>query len=151
MKLIEIESIRFQVLAAADTRECGRDSCEVIDFLLDQERHLAKSAKGFKSLFVRYSMHGRQGLTTHLFHEVDNENKIWELIKGSLRIFCFIDNDGRAVILTHGGLKRSKKVSKKDVNKAVRIKKEYIAAKAAGTLEISRKEYREHRTFLSVV
>ena len=98
---------------------------------------MKSSAKGFKVLFERYAAMGRQGLTSDMFHEANKEEGIWEFVKGRLRVFCFLDR-GDLVILTHGAIKKSQKASHSEVVHAVRVKKEYLADKQIGNIQIER-------------
>lgn len=68
-------------------------------------------------------------LTAALFHEVDKDEKIWQFTKGKLRVFCYIDNDGKLLLLTHGALKKSQKVDPREVRRAIAIKHRYLEAK----------------------
>ncbi|ATX80650.1 Phage derived protein Gp49-like (DUF891) [Mariprofundus aestuarium] len=131
MKLLVVEKDNREVLAILEDGE--PTTCPVIEFLMSQPKDMAKSAKGFKALFERYAAHGRQGLTTHLFHEVDKNEKILEFIKGRLRIFCFEDAGG-IVILSHGAVKKGQKVDRAEVSKAIRNKALYLEAKSSGQL-----------------
>jgi len=131
MKVLVVEKGNREVLAILEDGEL--DKCPVLEFLAEQPKEQRSSAKGFRALFKRYAILGRQGLTTDLFHEVDKNRKICEFIKGRLRVFCFED-DGGIVVLSHGALKRSQKVATKEVNKAIRNKSLYLEAKKNGEL-----------------
>ncbi len=126
MKLKLLESSTRNVVAVI---ESDGGTCPVMDFLSSQPKNLAASAKGFKSLFKRYAESGRHNLTTSLFHEVDRNEKIWQFTKGRLRIFCYIDNDGKLLLLTHGAIKKSQKVAQNEVNRAIAVKNKYLVAK----------------------
>ncbi len=129
MKLHVLESAARKVVAVTKEDADGSEKCPVTDFLHEQPKERSGTAKGFKSLFERYAEGGRNKLTKSLFHEVDSKENIWEFIKGSLRIFCYVDNDEKLVLLTHGTLKKTQKVSKKEVNHAISVKKKYLEAK----------------------
>lgn len=131
MRLLVVEKNNREVLAIIE--DGGSDTCPAIDFLASQPRERRGSAKGFKALFVRYADNGRQGLTADLFHEVDKTEKIWEFIKGRLRVFCFEDGGG-LVVLSHGALKKSQKVASKEVERAIKNKEKYLEAKQNGKL-----------------
>lgn len=114
--------------------------CEVLEFLKNIPPNYQSSAKGFKALFERYAKGGRQNLTESLFHEANKENGIWEFIKGQLRIYCFKDDRGQLIILSHGILKKSQKAKTEDIQKAVKLRREYLNAKENGTLEVTSNE-----------
>lgn len=117
-----IESGRHQVWAAMRINDDYTRSCPALDFLHEQakQKQYRASARGFSLLFKRYAQSGRTNLTADLFHEVDKPNKIWQFIKGELRIFCFVH--GNNVVLTHGAKKKSQKVDQKEVDHAIRSK-----------------------------
>jgi len=136
LQLYVLESASRQVVAVGS--ETQKVTCEVTDFLSNQPKERSGAAKGYRQLFLRYAQLGRQGLTSELFHEVDKKNKIWEFLKGGLRVFCFVDNDDKLIILTHGIVKKTQKVSKKELQRAIGIKEKYLASKRAGTIKLER-------------
>lgn len=131
MRVLVVEKGNREVLAVMEDREPYR--CPALEFLAEQPKNQQGSAKGFRALFKRYALFGRQGLTSELFHEVDKNEHIWEFIKGSLRVFCYVD-DGGIVVLSHGTLKKSQKAASKEVNQAIRNKHLYLEAKNSGRL-----------------
>ncbi len=68
---------------------------------------------------------------TYLKH-IENTNGLYEIrVKiGSdiYRIFCFFD-DGKLVVLANGFQKKTQKTPKKEIDKALKIKKEYESEK----------------------
>lgn len=136
MKLRFIEKGRYSV--AVTIEQSGH--CEVLDFLKNIPPNYQSSAKGFRSLFERYAKGGRQLLTESLFHEANKENDIWEFIKGQLRIYCFKDDRGQLVILSHGIVKKSQKAKKQDIEKAFKLREEYLKAKEKGEIEVLENE-----------
>jgi len=56
---------------------------------------------------------------------VDSKEKIYEFKPLQYRFFNFF-YDGRKIIITNGYVKKSQKVSKKDLERASNIKKDYI-------------------------
>lgn len=108
----------------------------MLDFIKNQPAQYRKSAKGLPALFKRYADNGREQLTLDNFHEANKQEKIWEFIKGSLRIYCFIDEGDRIVLLSHGIVKKAKAAKRADINRAVSLRDDYLNAKAKGTLEI---------------
>lgn len=78
---------------------------------------------------------GPQALNTAQCHQVDANNKIYEFSAGRLRVLFFQSATGRMVICTHMFLKKTQKTPPKDVNKAIRAKKDYEQADKAGLIE----------------
>jgi hypothetical protein len=131
MKIRIIEQGRNRV--AVTLNDAGE--CELLDFLQSMPSNYKSSAKGFKALFQRYALGGRQMLTDATFHEASREDDIWEFIKGQLRVYCFRDGDDKLVILSHGILKKTQQAKKQDVERAARLRERYLKAKENGTLE----------------
>jgi|GEM_PF-2156387 hypothetical protein len=121
LKIGTYEVIAFAKLSADYVLEIP-----AIDFLHEQSKSgdTKGSVNGFMNLFERYADGGTSKLTVELFHEVDNTDKIFEFIKGQIRIFCFKDKN--KVILTHGALKKTKKVDPSEVARAVACKNIYF-------------------------
>ena len=80
---------------------------EITAFLSGVEGQHQASAKGLDGLFNRYAQHGRNGLTSELFHEANKKERIWEFSKGRLRVYCFMEDDGNVLLLSHGIVKKS--------------------------------------------
>jgi len=87
------------------------------------------------ALFERYAAAGRLQLTTAVFHEANKQEGIWQFIKGRLRVFCFMDEDGTLLVLTHGAIKKQQKADRQEVARAVRLRDAYLSAKRNGNLE----------------
>jgi phage-related protein len=68
-------------------------------------------------------------ITKYRFCKVDNNNGIWETrtkYGGNVyRIFGFIYKN-RLIVLTNGYQKKSQKLSKKDLERAIKYKKDYL-------------------------
>lgn len=58
------------------------------------------------------------------FHKLKGVD-IWEFKSFQVRLFCFRDKD-RLIILTHGFIKKSDATPKKEIDKAVRLQREYF-------------------------
>lgn len=103
-------------------------SCEipVLEFLREHANigDQKASVSGLKKLFERYAENGSSALTTDLFHEADKTEKIFEFIKGRIRVLCFKDEN--KIILTNGLVKKTQKASTQDVAIAIAAKKEYF-------------------------
>lgn len=123
MPLLELAKGTHRVAVYCTIEDDYTQETPALDFLREMaaKGNYSGSAKGFKKLFERFADGGRQKLTAELFHEVDNNESIWEFIKGDLRIFCFME--GNTVYLTHGAIKKSRKVDPAEVTRATNIKK----------------------------
>ncbi len=78
---------------------------------------------------------GPRALNAAQAHQVDANDKIYELIAGGLRVLYFLGESGQVVICTHLFLKKSQKTPPREVARAVRAKKEYELATKAGLVE----------------
>lgn len=129
IKVIEIESDRYTVSASASDRK-GIVECALNDFLVAcvDSKQYHGSAVGLFKLIEMFSVSGSEALTTDQSHFVDQENKIYQLKKGDLRVLYFYANDKSIVICSHGFLKSTTKADKKEVKKAIRLRNEYLAS-----------------------
>lgn len=83
--------------------------------------------------FRACSEHGPEGLPSKTRHHLDQNNQIFEFIKGRHRIAWFYD-EGKIVVCTHGFFKKTQKAPKEEQQKAAKLKEEYFAAKKHGNL-----------------
>lgn len=70
-------------------------------------------------------------LPVETYHCVDNENEIYEFIKGRYRVLCFLA-EGRMVIAACVFMKKSQKTPKREISKAISLRNEYLAALSRG-------------------
>ena len=122
-----IKSRRYEVLAICIEDGNGNIiETPAIDFLMAEclQGKNNQPFKGFSELFDRYSEDELQSLTKSSFHLADNDEKIFEFIKGPYRIFCF--RDGNKVILTNGARKKTQKAAPRDIGKAITYKNNYF-------------------------
>lgn len=76
-------------------------------------------------------------LNTDRSHYVDQKNKIYEFIAGRYRLLWFQSPDEqRVIVCSHLFVKKSQRVSVKEVSKALKIKKDYLAALREGKVEV---------------
>jgi hypothetical protein len=133
MRLIKLFVGRHTVVAPAPAGA----SSEVQRFLLSASPDMQASARGMLALFQRYAQDGRARLTSSNFHEANREEGIWEFIKGRLRVFCFVDQDGALIVLSHGAVKKQQKADRREVERTIRLKQAYLQAKATGAIELA--------------
>lgn len=76
---------------------------------------------------------GPHSLGTSRCHYIDQQNKIYELIGGRLRVAFFTDSD-RIVICTHGFPKSTQGTPSQEKKTAARTRKAYFEAKESGSL-----------------
>ena len=66
-------------------------------------------------------------------HVVDREHEIWEFIRGRVRVLWFYEK-GRVLILSHGFMKDTKKTPDAQLERARKLRKDYLKAKKADAI-----------------
>jgi hypothetical protein len=104
--------------------------CPALQFLQEMHgnKNYVKSCIGFVALMDRWSELGQAGMTSATMHEANKENSILELIKGDLRLLCFVENG--TIYLTNGYIKKSQGADPKEVRRAIDARTAFIAAKS---------------------
>ncbi|SEI99350.1 Phage derived protein Gp49-like [Azotobacter beijerinckii] len=115
----------------------GRSQVEV--FLDDLGSNFGSNADGILAMMEAHSEHGPEHFNTSQCHYVDQKEQIYEYIKGRLRLFWFEDDD-RVVVCTHGIVKKDQKTPKRDIERAKRVKADYLQAKQENRLEFETEE-----------
>lgn len=131
MRLKRLHSARFCVASVWDGE---LQQSAITAYLSGVESQFKATAKGLESLFKRYAQDGRDGLTTELFHEANKKERIWEFVKGRLRIYCFMDADSNILLLSHGIVKKNQKAKMADIQQAAALRDQYIRANENGSL-----------------
>ena len=84
MQVLVTHSNQYKIGAVGNA-----ESCESIDFLMELGANYHASAYGLFDLLERISKDGLRDIPTKLSHRVDENENIYELIKGDLRLFYF--------------------------------------------------------------
>ncbi len=129
MEVLVIYSDQYQIGAIGN-----QDSCESIDFLMDVETGYQASSDLLFELLDRISKDGLSNIPTKLSHRIDENENIYELIKGDLRLFYFKPKDDFLIICTSALVKKSQAVDQKHVKRAIRLKHAYLNAVKQKTL-----------------
>lgn len=129
MQVLVIHSNQYKVGAVSNLA-----ACEAKEFLTNPEASYQASADGLLILLERISHEGLANIPDVLSHCVDKNEKIYELIKGKLRLFYFKTEDDFLIICTTGLIKKTQAVDQKHVKKAIRLKNEYLEAVKQNTL-----------------
>ena len=132
MELKLLAKDKYRVAAVAANGKCPAE-----DFLSDIDAAYEASSLGLFSLLDRVSQDGLDNISSALCHEVDKNEKIYEFIKGKLRLFFFKGEGDLLVICTTGLIKKTQKVDKQAVAKAIVCKNQYLNAVKKNTLVIS--------------
>lgn len=135
MKILSIQQAKFHVGAVVQQKGDGTLTCDLLDDFNDIEATYEASRNRILEYFKQVAAGGPQALNTAQCHQVDANNKIYEFISGKLRVLFFQSAKGSLVICTHMFLKKTQKTPPKDVNKAIRAKKEYEQAEKADLVD----------------
>ena len=114
----------------------AKGKCPAEDFLLNLDATYRASTDGLFELLDRISQDGLDDISSALSREVDKNEKIYEFRKGKLRLFFFKGNGDLLVICTTGLIKKTQKVDKQAVAKAIVCKNQYLNAVKQNTLVI---------------
>ncbi len=133
--LLESPSAHHKVVAVMDGDECLTEV-----FLNDLADNYQASAHGLLRLIEQIVERGLEVLSTKQCHQVDKENKIYELIKGDIRLLFFKGHGNTLIVTTHAFIKKTKKTPEKDKSKAIRYKKEYQLAHDKNQIDFIREE-----------
>jgi phage-related protein len=106
---------------------------EVEIFLDSLGANLKASGSGILVMMEAHSEAGAEQFNVSQCHYVDQRDQIYEYIKGRIRVFWFEDVD-RVVICTHGIIKKDQKTPKPEIDRAKRIKRDYLEAKSASEI-----------------
>jgi hypothetical protein len=117
------ETQKFKVAAVMNG-----DACETESFFDELDQKYQATADGIFDLIDHIAQYGLDGLPSKLFHLVDQENKIFELIKGDIRLLCFKGHGSLLIVTTHAFIKKSQKTKNTHKEKAIRHKKQYQLA-----------------------
>lgn len=131
MQILVTHSDQYRIGAVGNA-----EACEALDMLMSLGAKYQASADGLFDLLERISKEGLADIPSKLSHRVDANENIYELIKGDLRLFYFKPEEGFLIICTSALIKKSQAVDPKHVNKAIRLKHEYIEAVKQNTLSV---------------
>jgi hypothetical protein len=135
MKLLGISKIQYTVAAVIDEHD-NKLVCPVLEFFEKLENNYQGSKDGLLAWIDYIAKNGTQGLSSKICHCVDDKNKIFELIKGDLRLFFFKGHCDLIVIATHGIIKKTQHTKTSDKNRAIKYKKQYQNAHDKHLLKI---------------
>ncbi len=131
MKVKELAADQFQIVAVMEG-----DDCPAENFVITGESAYESSRDGLRKMLFHASQYGLDSLSPKWSHEVDKKNKIYEFIKGDLRLFFFKGSNRQIAVCASGLIKKTKKVDKSAVEAAARHRDAYFEAIKNGTLEV---------------
>jgi hypothetical protein len=121
-----VKGRRCTVAALDFIQDDWTSTCPALSFLQGSfdDKTTSAACKGYRALFQLLADEGPAGLTPAMMHEANKPNAIMELIKGRLRLLCFIEGD--TIFLTNGYLKSTQKADTQEVAKAIKAKDKYF-------------------------
>lgn len=132
MRLLVVERDTWTVTAAQERTNQGNYHCPLTESINALGANYDKSVDGLLSLLEKFSKHGTRILNDELCHEVDSENKIFEFIKGSLRLLWFYGAGNKIIICSHVFIKKGQKTPAAQKNAAIELKNKYAALIESG-------------------
>ncbi len=112
------------------------DECPAVDFLLNGEAETESNRQGLVEMIDFVAENGLDAAPVKWIHEADKQKKIYEFIKGSLRLFFFRGKNGQIAVCTTGIRKSGQKADKSSVNKAAEYRNSYLSAYEGNTLRV---------------
>ncbi len=130
MRLKVLISGRWKIVSPMASDDASR-----IDVFLDGlAASFSANVADLVGMMELHSEHGAQEFNSRQVHYVDQDAKIFQYIKGRLRVFWFED-EGRVVVCMHGIVKKDQKTPKNDIAVALRCKAAYLLAKQRNELQ----------------
>lgn len=119
------------VVAVVDGDECPAEM-----FIKDGEEATRGSREGLLRMLKLIAENGLQGVPAAWTHEANKKDRIYEVIKGPLRLFFFKGAGRQVTVCTSGARKKGQKADSASVAKAAAWRKEYEQAVADKTLKV---------------
>lgn len=123
MKLKQLACKHFEVVAVMEGDECPAES-----FLLDGEDSTEAYRLGLTDMLGEVAEKGLANVPQSWIHEASKKLKIYEFIKGPLRLFFFKGKNGQIAVCTTGVRKSGQKADSASVNKAAQLRDDYHEA-----------------------
>lgn len=122
---------QYQIVGVLDG-----DHCEAEDFLANGEASTQSARVGLVQMLEFLAENGLEKASSAWLHEANKNERIYEFIKGPLRLFFFKGSKGQIAVCTTGVRKKGAKADKAAVNAAATLREAYETAIESDTLEI---------------
>ncbi len=126
---------RFQIVAIMKGK-----ACPVEDFISFGEFTTKANRVGLLNMLEDTAKVGLDNIPAAWTHEANKKEKIYEFIKGRLRLYFFKGHEEEIVVCTSGQLKKTDKANKAVIEEAARYRKEYFEALNKDTLQVMKNE-----------
>lgn len=133
MRLLVLEAGRWTVTAIQEHRVDGEFTCRFNDSLEELGPNYERSLAGLIAMLGKFSEHGTKMLNDGICHEIDESEKIFEFIKGDLRLLWFYGKGNKIIICSHCFIKKGRKTPTDEKAIAIRLKNEYFKLLKNGT------------------
>jgi len=133
-----VPKLVWEVVAPTDDEG---NSCELLNFLtgLPKKLHGTRDQLLARLAHVASDIDGPRNLPDKVSHRVDDNEQIWEFIKGDLRILWFY-GDRKVVVCACGFVKKTQKTPKNLIESAIRVKEQYASADERRILDESKED-----------
>lgn len=137
MRLKILERGSWTVTAVEEMSQSGQYDCPFETTLMSLGPNYDRSVDGLLALLEKLAQHGIRILNTDLCHEADSNNKIFEFIKGDIRLLWFYGAGNKIIICSHAFIKKRQKTPEAEKNRAIAIKDRYMKLVDSGkTVEL---------------
>jgi hypothetical protein len=113
-----------------------KDSCCVESFFADLDKNYNSNAADLYAMMAHIATSGFDNLPPKWIHEIDKVEKIYELIKGDLRIPYFRGSNDRIIICGPGFVKKTQKTEASTKKAMKKLRDEYRTNEATGKLQV---------------
>lgn len=110
--------------------------CPTEDFLNEGELSTQAARDGLSEMLKHVAELGLDGVPSQWVHEASKDDKIYEFIKGPLRLFFFKGANGQIAVCTCGVRKSGRKADKASVRSSARLRSQYFEAYNNRTLSL---------------
>lgn len=135
MRLIQFlpSNLPWRVAAIAE----GND-CPLRALLLTNDANYQRHADAMHHLIFHAASlpSGPASLSDSLCHQISAEHRIFEFIKGPLRVLWFYGEGNRLIVCSGGFVKKQQKAPRAELARAIKARQEYLAACANDYIRI---------------
>lgn len=116
------------------------DECQVEQSLCSPNAEFEAYSDGLLDMLERTAKSGWEQFSSKQVHFIDEKHKIYEFVRGRLRLIFFHGENSLLVVCTEVIVKKTQKADKKVVNRAIQAQKAYWKSVEDNCLTIIRDE-----------
>lgn len=110
------------------------DTCPIEDSPLSTDSTFSRNYAGLMDVLERVAREGLQQFPSRLSHAINRDPKIYEFVRGRLRLIYFHGLGNTIVVCTEMVIKKTQKTDLKVIAKAIEAHNNYYRALNEGTL-----------------